>query len=124
MKTNYDVVTEDRGDYIYSKVGGSGQDIDLFVASVLPAIELCLKTTHKKLLLEDAIEDDWPPLMMEKLVAKLYRAGFDKLFISVYVPVPERQFYTYFAGTVAKNMGMDVDVSINLDTAIQRIKNS
>ena len=121
MTTQYDVVTEDRADYIYCKVAGPGHDLKLFVDSVIPAIELALNSTHKKLFLEDGIEEDWPPLMMEKLVAQLFLAGFDKLFISVYIPVPERQYNTYYAGDVGKNMGMNVEVSINFDTAMKRI---
>ncbi len=121
MTDQYKITIEDRNNYIYAAVEGAGHDVDLFVKLVLPAIELSLQSEHKKLLLVDGIEDDWPPMMMEKLVKKLFEAGFDKLTISVYVPVQERQFNTYFAGTVGRNMGMNVAVSIDMDTAVSRL---
>jgi len=117
----YQVITEDRQTYIYTRISGTGHDVDQFADLAKPAIDMCLLTSHKKLLLEDAIEDDWPRDMMEKLVSKLYRSGFDQLRISVYVANPARQFNTYFAETVGQNMGMNVQVSIDWEVAVNRL---
>ena len=124
MENDYVITIEDKGQYILARVEGRGTDIDLFVRSVLPAIEMCKNTSHKKLLLEDAISDDWNPRMMEELASKLFSKGFDKLKIVVFVANPNRHLYTKYAEIFARSIGMDVQVYIDHDKAMHQIVNA
>ena len=81
FENKFEVTVENHDDYVFVRVAGRGDDIGLFVQSVLPAIELCNATDHKLLLLEDAIENDWNASMMEKLVSDLFYSGISRLKI-------------------------------------------
>ena len=124
MLTRYDVTTEEKGDYVHVRIAGTGHNIKAFMSAIQEGMELCLASQHKKLLLEDAITEDWPPIMLTNLIEEATKTELVNLFIVVFISNPVRHFNYYYGASIAKKSSLNIDVSNNYKDAIQKIKNT
>jgi hypothetical protein len=113
----YRIAFEHRSQYLYVYVSGEHDSYEISRRYWLEVADECAKTGHKKVLIEEDIEETVSIAEVYQLASELPQMGFQGVRVAFFDRFAEHEDLNQFAELVATNRGLLARVFNNLEEA-------